>query len=147
MNYTTQCIYCEYVRLCSNRVVEKHVLRCGSKALETWAKNWLDGTDRTVETAERVQNIDVVVQGHRGFAPYHAVATAIWAAKAWKRVNRLTINTSQVVAAIELMSHAAVETADVAGGKDVTNSFMVIERAWQVKTLIDLIVKGIECKK
>jgi len=71
------------------QAIKDHVLDCGIPEAEVWAREWLNGTDRTTGTAELTMqylgslwHMDVQVSGKSTHAVFSVITAAAWAGKA-----------------------------------------------------------------
>lgn len=82
-----------------DRVVEKFALTCGVHKVEQWAKNWLDGTDRSIRSANsaaRHSSNDAWSARSAARAASEAASTASAAASAAASKARIAANSAGV---------------------------------------------------
>lgn len=90
------------------RAIKQHALRCGIPSVETWAKKWLSGKDRTEKSAGAAAEA----------AAEEAARSAVWAARA--------------------AAWAAADAADAAVSADAAwRAAVLAEREQQIKDLRD----------
>jgi hypothetical protein len=90
-----------FANKCADRAVEKYALHCGHEPIEKWAASWLDGTDRSYESA----------------------ASTAWAERAAAWTGAATTAVTAVRAAAAAAAAAGAESAASAAWAAAVSSF------------------------
>jgi hypothetical protein len=118
------------------RAVTNHALTCGVSDVETWARDWLDGTDRSREAARAA---DEAARAATARAAAWARA-ATWAAAdaAWAAAAAAAADAAEATETAEAAARASVDAAEAAWMGEATETAWMGERAWMEERKLQL---------
>jgi hypothetical protein len=130
----------QWLEVIITRAVTNYALHCGIDTVEKWAKNWLNGDDRTV-VAARAAGYAARTATNAGYnavdAAYNAAHVAAYAADATAYASNYTAVYAADAAARDA-AEAAADTA-VRAGYDAAYAACKTERKQQIQDLKDIL--------